>query len=89
MNARFNGNRVTAGFAPRFLRCDGRGLGDNFANADDGWIGNFHAHSFFAARLREAVFESNQQSGVKSQRTGSSHLNLAGAVIDFDSFTNK
>lgn len=68
---------------------DRRGLQDNFADANDRGIGNFDAHCFLSSRLREAIFETDERPGIQCQRAGCGHLNVAGAVMDFNSFTDK
>ena len=73
----------------RLLGGNRRGLHDNLTDANDRGIRNFDAHRFIAARLREAIFEADERPGIQGQRAGCGHLNLTGAVMDFDSFTNK
>ena len=74
---------------PQLLRGNRRGLHDNLADAHDRGIRNLYAHRLLATGLREAIFEADERPGIQGQRAGCSHLNLASAVMDFDSFTNK
>jgi hypothetical protein len=61
----------------------------DFFNSNYILVGNLDAHIFFFSALGEAVFEENGFAGVRSQHADRGNMNVARAIVSFDTFTHE
>ena len=64
-------------------------LAENFANAEEGGVGNGDAQRVLAAGLDKTVFEMDVIAGVARQRGGDRNVDVRGAIVNFYAFTDK
>jgi len=61
----------------------------HFFNSNYILVRNLDAHVFFFSALGEAVFEENGFAGVRSQHADRGNMNVARAIMSFDTFTHE